>query len=172
MTQPRIAICPGSFDPITLGHEEIIRRSLTFADHILVAVAHRATQVKQGLFSIEERVQMIREVFVDEPRVEPVDFTGLLVGFAREQGAVIVIRGLRAVSDFEYEFQMALMNRELYPELETVFLTPNVEHSFLSSSLVREIASLGGDVRRFVSPPVMERLRARFGQPGEASPRA
>jgi pantetheine-phosphate adenylyltransferase len=171
MTQPRIAICPGSFDPITLGHEEIIRRSLTFADRILVAVAHRATQVKHGLFSIDERVQMIREVFADEPRVEAVDFTGLLVEFAHERGALIVIRGLRAVSDFEYEFQMALMNRELYPELETVFLTPNVEHSFLSSSLVREIASLGGDIRRFVSPLVLERLRARFGQPGQTPPR-
>jgi pantetheine-phosphate adenylyltransferase len=166
MTTPRIAICPGSFDPITVGHEEIIRRSFTFADHILVAVAHRATQVKKGLFDIDERVEMIREVFSDEPRVEAVDFTGLLVDFARQRGARIVIRGLRAVSDFEYEFQMALMNRELNPELETLFLTPNVEHSFLSSSLVREIASLGGDVRRFVSPPVMARLQARFGTGG------
>jgi pantetheine-phosphate adenylyltransferase len=163
MTSPRIAICPGSFDPITLGHEEIIRRSLAFADHILVAVAHRATQAKKGMFSIPERVQMIREVFADEPRVEAVDFTGLLVHFARERGAVMVIRGLRAVSDFEYEFQMALMNRELHPQLETVFLTPNVEHSFLSSSLVREIASLDGDVSRFVSPAVLERLHAKFG---------
>jgi pantetheine-phosphate adenylyltransferase len=170
MTQPRIAICPGSFDPITLGHEEIIRRSLTFADRILVAVAHRATQVKKGLFRIEERVEMIREVFADEPRIEAVDFTGLLVDFARARGAVLVIRGLRAVSDFEYEFQMALMNRELYPALETVFLTPNVEHSFLSSSLVREIASLGGDVRRFVSPSVMERLRSRFSGTEEQRP--
>jgi pantetheine-phosphate adenylyltransferase len=164
MTAPRIAICPGSFDPITLGHEEIIRRSLAFADRILVAVAHRATQVKKGLFGIDERVQMIREVFADEPRVEAADFTGLLVDFARERGAVMVIRGLRAVSDFEYEFQMALMNRELNPGLETIFLTPNVEHSFLSSSLVREIASLGGDVGRFVSAPVMDRLRAQFGE--------
>jgi len=169
MTQPRIAICPGSFDPITLGHEEIIRRSLTFADRILVAVAHRATQVKKGLFSIDERVQMIGEVFADEPRVEAADFTGLLVDFARERGAVMLIRGLRAVSDFEYEFQMALMNRELFPELETIFLTPNVEHSFLSSSLVREITSLGGDMRRFVSPSVMERLQARFGGEEAAS---
>lgn len=162
MTQPRIAICPGSFDPITLGHEEIIRRSLTFADRILVAVAHRATQTKQGLFSVEERVAMIREVFADEPRVEAVDFTGLLVDFARARGARLIIRGLRAVSDFEYEFQMALMNRELYPDVEAVFLTPNVEYSFLSSSLVREVASLGGDVSRFVSPPVLERLNARY----------
>ncbi|HEV2130524.1 MAG TPA: pantetheine-phosphate adenylyltransferase [Longimicrobiaceae bacterium] len=163
---PRTALCPGSFDPITVGHEDIIRRSLKFVDHLLVGVAHRATQQKQGLFSIEERVEMIREVFADEPRVEAVDFTGLLVGYARERGARIVIRGLRAVSDFEYEFQMALMNRELSPELETVFLTARAEHSFLSASLVREIASLGGDVRPFVSEPVLARLRERFG--GEA----
>jgi pantetheine-phosphate adenylyltransferase len=162
MSDPRIAICPGSFDPITLGHEEIIRRSLSFADHILVAVGHRATQAKQGLFSVEERVELIREVFADEPRVEAVDFTGLLVDFARARGATLIIRGLRAVSDFEYEFQMALMNRELWVHLETVFLTPNVEHSFLSSSLVREVASLGGDVRRFVSPPVLAKLRSRY----------
>ncbi|CAN5612075.1 pantetheine-phosphate adenylyltransferase [soil metagenome] len=158
----RIALCPGSFDPITVGHEDIIRRSLKFVDHLLVAVAHRATQQKQGLFSIEERVEMIREVFAGEPRVEAVEFTGLLVEYARERGARIVVRGLRAVSDFEYEFQMALMNRELSPELETVFLTPRAEHSFLSASLVREIASLGGDVRPFVSEPVLARLRERF----------
>jgi pantetheine-phosphate adenylyltransferase len=164
MSEPRIAICPGSFDPITLGHEEIIRRTLTFADRILVAVGHRATQAKQGLFSVEERVAMIREVFTDEPRVEAVDFTGLLVDFARERGARLTVRGLRAVSDFEYEFQMALMNRELMPELETIFLTPNVEHSFLSSSLVREVASLGGDVGRFVSPSVLGRLRSRLAE--------
>jgi len=163
MPSERIAICPGSFDPVTLGHEEIIRRSLTFCDRILVAVAHRATQVKTGLFSIDERVAMIRDVFADEPRVEAADFTGLLVDFARARGAVMVIRGLRAVSDFEYEFQMALMNRELNPDLETIFLTPNVEHSFLSSSLVREVASLGGDVRPFVSASVLARLRAKMG---------
>lgn len=166
MRHPRTAICPGSFDPITVGHEEIIRRSLKFADRILVAVAHRATQVKQGMFSVEERMQMIRDVFADEPRVEAVDFSGLLVDFAREEGAHLIIRGLRAVSDFEYEFQMALMNRELWPDLETVFLTPNVEHSFLSSSLVREVAALGGDVRPFVAPPVLERLRTRFATAG------
>jgi len=166
MTTPsRVAICPGSFDPITVGHEDIIRRSLAFADRVLVAVAHRATQVKQGLFSVEERVAMIREVFVDEPRVEATDFTGLLVHFARDQGATLIVRGLRAVSDFEYEFQMALMNRQLRPETETLFLAPHVEHSFLSASLVREIGALGGDVHPFVSPPVMRRLRERFASP-------
>jgi pantetheine-phosphate adenylyltransferase len=154
----RIAICPGSFDPITVGHEDIIYRSLAFADRVLVAVAHTATQTKRGLFGVAERVEMIRDVFADEPRVEAVDFTGLLVDFAREQGAQLIVRGLRAVSDFEYEFQMALMNRELYPAVETVFLAPDVEHSFLSSSLVREISALGGDVSRFVSPSVLKRL--------------
>ncbi len=163
---PRLGICPGSFDPITLGHEDIIQRSLKFVDRVVVAVAHRATQQKRGLFSVEERLEMIREVFKDEPRVEATDFTGLLVEYARLREARLIIRGLRAVSDFEYEFQMALMNRELWPELETLFLTPRVEHSFLSASLVREVASLGGDVRPFVSPPVLARLHARFAEPG------
>ena len=163
---PLVAICPGSFDPITVGHEEIIRRSLLFADRVLVAVSHRATHAKQGMFPVAERVAMIREVFAGEPRIEAADFQGLLVDFARERGARILVRGLRAVSDFEYEFQMALMNRELFPELETVFLAPNAEHSFLSSSLVREIGSLGGDVSRFVSPAVLPRLQKRFaGEP-------
>lgn len=156
-----VAICPGSFDPITRGHEDIIRRTLVFADRVVVAVAHQATQAKQGMFSIPERVEMIREVFADEPRVEAAEFSGLLVNFARERGARLIVRGLRAVSDFEYEFQMALMNRSLSPELETVFLAPDVEHSFLSSSLVRQIAALGGEVRRFVSPPVLRRLDGR-----------
>lgn len=159
----RVAVCPGSFDPITVGHEEIIRRSLKFADRVVVAVAHRATEPKRGLFSVAERVGLIRRVFADEPRVEATDFTGLLVEFARARGASMVVRGLRAVSDFEYEFQMALMNRELSPELETLFLAPDAERSFLSSSLVREIASLGGDVSRFVAPPVLAALREKFG---------
>ena len=158
----RVAICPGSFDPVTVGHEDIVRRSLAFADRIIVAVAHRATQSKQGMFAVEERVAMIREVFGDDPRITAADFTGLLVDFARDTGATLIVRGLRAVSDFEYEFQMALMNRQLRPGMETVFLAPDVAHSFLSSSLVREIASLGGDVSAFVSPPVLRRLQERF----------
>jgi pantetheine-phosphate adenylyltransferase len=160
---PTLAICAGSFDPITLGHEEIIRRTLGFADRVIVAVAHRSTQQKQGLFSVEERLELIRECFAGEPRVEPAEFTGLLVDFARSRGATLAVRGLRAVADFEYEHQMALMNRALYPAMDTVFLTPGTEHSFLSASLVREVASLGGDVRAFVSEPVLRRLRARFG---------
>src|SRR5438132_421058 len=155
MTQaPRtvIAVYPGSFDPITNGHEDIVRRALRFADKVIVAVAHRATQRKEGLFSIAERVEMIAEVFADEARVEAVEFEGLLVEFARDRKAKMIVRGLRAVSDFEYEFQMALMNRELFPESETIFLAPEARYSFLSASLVREIASLGGDIRGFVQP--------------------
>jgi len=158
----RFAIYPGSFDPITKGHEDIVHRALTFMEGIVIAVAHRATHEKRGLFSIDERVELIREVFRDEPRVEVTAFTGLLVDFARRRGTNLVVRGLRAVSDFEYEFQMALMNRKLYPELETIFLAPDVRYSFLSASLVREIAALGGDVSEFVSPTVKDRLEAKY----------
>ncbi len=166
MIEPRIALCPGSFDPITVGHEDIIRRGLRFADRVVVAVAHRATHAKRGLFPVEERMELIGEVFADEPRVEVAEFQGLLVDFARTRGARLVIRGLRAVSDFEYEFQMALMNRELAPELETVFLATDADKSFVSATLVREIASLGGEVANFVSPPVLRRLRERFAGEG------
>lgn len=158
----RTAIYPGSFDPITCGHEDIVRRGLGFVDHIIVAIAHHATHPKRGLFDIAERLDMIGEVFAAEPRVEAVEFDGLLVDFARDRGARLVIRGLRAVTDFEYEFQMALMNRELWPEIETIFLAPDVSWSYLSASLVREIASLGGDVREFVAPAVYARLEAKF----------
>jgi pantetheine-phosphate adenylyltransferase len=161
--RPLVAVYPGSFDPITRGHEDIARRSLRLADRVLVAVAHSATQKKHALFGVEDRLAMLREVFADEPRIECVEFQGLLVDFCRERGAHFVIRGLRAVSDFEYEFQMAQMNQELWPEMETLFLTPDVDYSFLSASLVREVARLGGDVSAFVSPPVLERLAAVFG---------
>jgi pantetheine-phosphate adenylyltransferase len=163
MSAQRTAVCPGSFDPITLGHEDIIRRSLRFADRVIVGVAYSATHVKQGMFDVDERVQMIRETFADEPRVEAVSFQGLLVDFAKAQGAAMIVRGLRAVSDFEYEFQMALMNRRLWEPMETVFLAPDLEHLYLSSSLVRQIASLGGDVSPFVPPTVLARLNERFG---------
>ena len=166
MSEPRIALCPGSFDPITVGHEDIIRRGLRFSDRVVVAVAHRATHAKRGLFAVEERMELIREVFAEEPRVETAEFQGLLVDFARRKEARLVIRGLRAVTDFEYEFQMALMNRELAPQLETVFLATDADKSFVSASLVREIASLGGDVSKFVSPPVLRRLARRFAQEG------
>ncbi|HEX9109666.1 MAG TPA: pantetheine-phosphate adenylyltransferase [Longimicrobiales bacterium] len=159
-----VAIYPGSFDPITKGHEDIVRRALSFSDCLLVAVAHSATQRKQGLFEVEERLEMIREVFRDDERIQATDFTGLLVDFARQQGANLVVRGLRAVSDFEYEFQMALMNRKLWPEVETIFLAPDPKHSYLSASLVREIASLGGDVADFVDPLVLRRLNLKLGR--------
>jgi pantetheine-phosphate adenylyltransferase len=158
----RTAIYPGSFDPITRGHEDIVRRALEFVDRVVVAVAHRRTQRKDGMFAITERVQMIAEVFADEPRVEPAEFDGLLVDYARTRGASLIIRGLRAVSDFEYEFQMALMNRTLWPRAETIFLAPDARYSFLSASLVREIAALGGDVSDFVAPSVLQRLNAKY----------
>jgi len=164
MSAERIAVCPGSFDPITRGHEDIIRRSLRFADRVIVGVAYSATHVKSGMFDVDERVEMIRETFSDTPAVVAMSFQGLLVDFAKAQGAAIIVRGLRAVSDFEYEFQMALMNRRLWDGMETVFLAPDLEHSYLSSSLVRQIASLGGDVSPFVPSNVLRRLAERFGR--------
>jgi pantetheine-phosphate adenylyltransferase len=160
----RLAVYPGSFDPITRGHEDIVRRSLKFCDRVLVAVAHRRTQAKSGLFDIPERLALIRSVFADEPRVVPMDFSGLLVDFAREQRAHVILRGLRAVSDFEYEFQMALMNRHLWPELETLFLAPDEHYSYLSASFVREIALLGGDISEFVAPQVLAALHEKVGR--------
>ena len=159
----RIAVCPGSFDPITLGHEDIIRRSFRLADRVIVGVAFSAQSAKNTMFPVEERVEMIRETFAGEEQVQVVAFEGLLVDFARSHGATMTVRGLRAVSDFEYEFQMALMNRRLWSDMETVFLAPDQEYSFLSSSLVRQIATLGGDVSPFVSPSVLRRLQARIG---------
>jgi pantetheine-phosphate adenylyltransferase len=164
----RVAVYPGSFDPITKGHEDIVRRALKFVDRVIVAVAHRRTQKKDGLFEIAERLALIEAVFQDEPRVFVDEFDGLLVDYAQTRQARLIIRGLRAVSDFEYEFQMALMNRQLWEELETVFLAPDVSHSYLSASLVREIAALGGDVRPFVSPVVLAALVERF--PAVANP--
>ena len=158
------AIYPGSFDPITKGHEDIVRRTLDFCDRVIVAVGHRATQAKSGLFEIEERVALIEAVFEGEDRVDVAAFDGLLVDFAREQDVHLIVRGLRAVSDFEYEFQMALMNRDLNPQIETVFLAPDARYSYLSASLVREIASLGGDVGEFVSPVVEDRLLEKLGR--------
>jgi pantetheine-phosphate adenylyltransferase len=155
----RIAIYPGSFDPPTRGHEDLVRRSAALADTIIVAVA--TNSAKSPLFSVEERLDLLRQVVGDVPGTSFESFDGLLVDFARSRGATILVRGLRAVSDFEYEFQMALMNRELYPDLETVFLAPEASRSFLSASLIREISTLGGDVSPFVSAPVLERLRAK-----------
>jgi pantetheine-phosphate adenylyltransferase len=161
-SSPVVAIYPGSFDPITRGHEDIARRTLRVADRLIIAVAHTATQSKNSLFEVEERLELMRLVFAGEDRVEACAFGGLLVDFARKRDVRFVIRGLRAVSDFEYELQMAQMNRELWPDLETVFLAPEVDFSFLSSSLVREVARLGGDVSRFVSPVVAQRVREKL----------
>jgi pantetheine-phosphate adenylyltransferase len=164
MTRPRptVALYPGSFDPITCGHEDIARRALSVADRLIVAVAHTSTHVKSSVFDVPERVELIREVFAGDERIEVQAFEGLLVEFARKQGATLVVRGLRAVSDFEYELQMAQMNQELRPEVETIFFVPEARFSFISSSLVREVATLGGDVASFVSPPVLRRLSARL----------
>ncbi|MCI0433402.1 MAG: pantetheine-phosphate adenylyltransferase [Gemmatimonadetes bacterium] len=158
----KTAVYPGSFDPITRGHEDIVRRALRCFDRVIVAVAHRRTQPKSGVFSIDERLELIRTVFDDEARVTITEFDGLLVDFARANDARLIIRGLRAISDFEYEFQMALMNRQLWNELDTVFLAPDARFTYLSASLVREIASLGGDVGALVSPVVLEALQRKF----------
>jgi len=155
----RVAVYPGSFDPITRGHEDLVQRSLAFADRVIVAVAVNST--KQPLFGIEERVGLIREA-VSHPSVDVQSFEGLLVEFARKVGASIIVRGLRAVSDFEYEFQMALMNRHLAPRIETVFLVPAFDLTYLSSSLVREVARHGGDVSQLVHPAVHRALMRKF----------
>ena len=158
----RIAIYPGSFDPPTRGHEDLIRRSLQLADRVIVAVAVNVT--KQALFSVEERLAMLRTTVGGDPRVELAAFDGLLAEYAKSRGASVVVRGLRAVSDFEYEFQMALMNRQLHPSLETVFLVPALDLTYLSSSLVREVARFGGAVDPLVHPVVAEALRAKFAK--------
>ncbi len=157
----RIAIYPGSFDPLTRGHEDLIRRALALADHLIVAVAINPN--KEPLFSVEERLRLLKLAAADDPRIELASFAGLLADFARDRNATMVVRGLRAVSDFEYEFQMALMNRKLNGVLETVFLVPAVDLTYLSSSLVREVARFGGPLDGLVSPAVAEALKARFG---------
>ncbi|MCK5448425.1 MAG: pantetheine-phosphate adenylyltransferase [Gemmatimonadetes bacterium] len=163
MVDERIAIYPGSFDPLTLGHDDIVRRCLRLVDRVLIAIAASASEAKSPAFSIDERVELTREVYSDEPRVEVVPFEGLLVDFARRRGARLIVRGLRAVSDFEYEFQMALMNRSLWPEIEVIFMAPASNYTFLSSSLVREVARLGGDVSGFVPLPVLRELARVYG---------
>jgi pantetheine-phosphate adenylyltransferase len=157
----RIAIYAGSFDPITRGHEDLILRSLEFVDRLIVAVAINAS--KNPMFTIDERVDLIRSAMAAEPRVEVKSFSGLLVDFAAREQARLLIRGLRAVSDFEYEYQMALMNRHLSPKLETVFMVPSLETTYISASLVREIARYGGDVSSLVHPAVAAALRQRLG---------
>lgn len=156
----RIAVYPGSFDPITKGHEDLIHRSLEFVDKLIVAVA--VNVAKQPLFSLDERVALIRQTVSD--KVEVQSFEGLLAEFAKRVNASVIVRGLRAVSDFEYEFQMALMNRNLAPGIETVFLVPAFDLTYLSSSLVREVARFGGDVSTLVHPKVQQALKRKFAK--------
>ncbi len=158
----RIAVYPGSFDPITRGHEDLISRSLHFADRVIVAVA--ANAAKTPLFALEQRVRLAQLVLAGESRVEVRTFQGLLVDFARSVGAAVVVRGLRAVADFEYESQMALMNRQLNADLETVFLVPALHLTYLSASIVREVARLGGNVSEFVHPEVERARKAKFAR--------
>ena len=158
------AVYPGTFDPITFGHEDLIRRSARLFDTVIVAVADSSS--KRPFFTRDERVDMARRVLKDLPNVEVAGFSGLLMKFIRSRKARVVVRGLRAVSDFEHEFQLAGMNRGMYPEVETLFLTPGEQHMFISATIVREIAVLGGDVRKFVPPVVARRLKAKIKQLG------
>lgn len=152
---------PGTFDPVTRGHEDLVRRATKLFDEVVVAIATNPD--KTPLFSLEERVALASDVLKDLPGVSVTGYEGLTVDFARERGLSAIIRGLRAVSDFEYEFQLATMNRHLTDQVETVFLTPTENYTFVSSSLVREIARLGGDVSPFVHPRVAEGLTEKFG---------
>ena len=156
----RVAIYPGTFDPITQGHEDLVRRASGLFDRLILAIAESPS--KRPLFDLAERVELAREVLGDITNVEIVGFNSLLMNFVHDQGAKVVVRGLRAISDFEYEFQMAGMNRSVYPEVETVFLTPGEQHMFISATMVREIARLGGGISKFVQPCVEKRLRAKF----------
>ena len=159
------AIYPGSFDPVTLGHLDIIKRSAALVDHLIVGVLNNST--KTPLFSVDERVNMLREVTRELGNVEVKSFSGLLVDFAREQNVQVIIRGLRAVTDFEYELQMAQTNHKLEPSVETVFLTTSLEYSYLSSTIVKEVAFYHGDISKFVPDVVRERIREKMNQKGE-----
>jgi pantetheine-phosphate adenylyltransferase len=156
----RIALYPGTFDPVTNGHLDIITRSLEIFDHVIVGVAYNVH--KTPLFSVEERVEMLREVTKELERVEVAHFGGLVINYAKLRGADVIIRGLRAVSDFEYELQMALTNRKLADDIETVFMMPNAQYSFLNSSIVKEISRLGGNVSCFVPGFVEMLLQKKF----------
>ena len=155
-----MVIYPGTFDPITLGHEDLVRRAARLFDRVLVGIAD--SRGKQPVFTLEERVDMAKAVLAVYPNVEVVGFTGLLMKFIRAQEARVILRGLRAVSDFEFEFQRAGMNRIMHPDVETLFLTPSEQFMFISASMVREIGSLGGDVSHFVQPLIAQRLREKM----------
>ena len=159
------AVYPGTFDPLTRGHEDLVRRAAGLFGQVIVAIAD--SKAKQPMFSLDERIDMAREALAGYANVQILGFSGLLMDFMRSQGAHVILRGLRAVSDFEYEFQMAGMNRQLYPDVETMFLTPSEQYMFISATMVREIATLGGDVSLFVSPNVVARIaRMRAAQDG------
>lgn len=153
------ALYPGTFDPITRGHEDLVRRASSLFDEVIVAVAD--SRGKQPFFTLDERVAMAKETLAPFANVRVEGFSGLLMDFLRKHDAKIILRGLRAVSDFEYEFQMAGMNRNLFPDVETLFLTPSEQYMFISATMVREIASLGGDVSLFVNPLVVPRMKAK-----------
>ena len=157
----RNAVYPGTFDPITNGHHDLVRRAASIFDRLVIAIA--ANPNKAPMFSLEQRVDMARRVLADVPNVEVMGYAGLTTDFAHQNGLSVIVRGLRAVSDFEYEFQMALMNRTLAPKLETVFLVPAFDLTYLSSSLVREVARFGGDVSALVHPAVQQALRQKLG---------
>jgi pantetheine-phosphate adenylyltransferase len=156
-------VYPGTFDPFTRGHEDLVRRAAKLFVRVIVGVADSAA--KQPFFTNAERVAMTREVLAGYANVDVLPFSGLLMDFVHEQGARVIMRGLRAVSDFEYEFQMAGMNRNLFPEVETLFLTPSEQYTFISATIVREIARFGGDVSSFVHPAVLARLKAKVAEP-------
>ena len=162
MSKNRIAVYPGTFDPITLGHEDIVHRAAALFDEVIVAVAGSTN--KRTLFSFEERVSLAQSVFKNADNVKVIGFSGLLMQFVQDQGAQMVVRGLRAASDFEYEFQLAGMNRKLFPQLETLFLTPSEQYMFVSSTLVREVATLDGDVHQFVSGTVEAAIKNKLGK--------
>lgn len=165
MDSPRhcTAVYPGTFDPLTMGHRSLVRRALKVFDRVIVAVAEQTP--KQPMFTLDERVTMIREVFANEPRVSAQPFGGLLVDYVRGTGAKVILRGMRAVSDFDYEFQMALMNRRLDKDIESVFLMTDFKWLYISSTIIKELARAGGDYEGLVPEPVMRRLRERFGAP-------
>ena len=156
----RVAVYPGTFDPLTRGHEDLVRRAAKLFHRVVVGVAE--SRSKKPFFTLDERVAMARDILAPVDNVDVVGFDELLMNFLRSQGAAVIVRGLRAASDFEYEFQMAGMNRNLYPDVETVFLTPGEQYMFISATMVREIASLGGDVSKFVQPQVGARLAEKF----------
>jgi pantetheine-phosphate adenylyltransferase len=167
MAAERIGVYPGTFDPVTSGHMEVVRRSLRLVDRLVIGPAINIG--KGPLFSLDERIEIIKEDIeefpqADRDRIKVVPFEGLLIHFAREMGATVIIRGLRAVSDFEYEIQMANMNARMEPDIETIFLMASDRHQFIASSLVKDIARLGGDTSQFVSQKVFERLKRKFGK--------